>query len=85
MKNVDCDQQRHGPIRMNIKESLVMKEVIDEFAHEESQKSFGSNSTVNMKSLKSQTGSSGPSGKLLLLGMVQIGWMKSCQNLRHLL
>ena len=67
-KNVDCDQQRQGPIRMKTKESLVMKEVIDEFAHEDSQKSFGSNSTV--KSPKIQTGPSGSSGKLSVLSIV---------------
>ena len=67
-QNVHCDQQKQEPIRIKIKESLVMKEVIDEFAHEDSQKSFGSNSTV--KSPKIQTGPSGSSGKLSVLSIV---------------
>ena len=61
-QNVPYDQQKQEPIRIKIKESLVMKEVIDEFAHEDSQKSFDINLTV--KSPKSQTGPSGSSGKV---------------------
>ena len=61
-KNVYCDQPRQGLIGMKTKESLVMKEVIDEFAHEDSQTSFDSDSTV--KSPNSQIGASGAFGKL---------------------
>ena len=60
-KNLAYDHQRQGPIRMKIKESLVMKEVVDEFACEDSQTSFDTNSTI--KPPKSQIGSS---GKLLV-------------------
>ena len=57
-QNVDSNQLRQGP-RMKTKESLVMKEVIDEFAHEDSQTSFDSDSTV--KSPNSQIGAFGKS------------------------
>ena len=60
-QNVQYDQQKQEPIIIKIKESLVMKEVIDEFAHEDSQTSFDSDSTV--KSPNSQIGASGAFGK----------------------